>query len=75
MEEEKCHMCGTQTEYKCEACEEPVCERCTVDFTYKIKLIIHYAIIAIQHVRKLILIRLMNHHIKHLNIEKKKLYY
>jgi hypothetical protein len=29
----KCHVCGKKTDWKCESCEEPVCEDCCVPFT------------------------------------------
>ena len=29
----KCHICGADTEWKCEKCEEPVCEDCCVPYT------------------------------------------
>jgi hypothetical protein len=29
----KCHLCGCDTDYICEDCEEPVCESCTTPYT------------------------------------------
>lgn len=29
-----CHSCGEEGEYKCERCEQPVCEECLMEFTY-----------------------------------------
>lgn len=28
-----CHMCGEVTEFYCEDCDEPVCEKCAVPYT------------------------------------------
>ena len=30
-----CHICGIETDFNCEVCEEPVCEDCCVTPTYK----------------------------------------
>lgn len=29
----KCHICGNETEFTCDRCEEPVCEDCCVTMT------------------------------------------
>lgn len=29
-----CHQCGFETEFVCDRCGEPVCERCCVQMTY-----------------------------------------
>jgi len=29
---EKCHICGSETDWKCEQCDEFVCEKCTVPY-------------------------------------------
>lgn len=31
--EEKCHMCGNETDYCCQDCDQPVCEDCCVAMT------------------------------------------
>jgi hypothetical protein len=33
MDDQKCHICGELTEWECERCGEPVCEKCCVPFT------------------------------------------
>lgn len=30
----KCHICDGETDFKCGACNEPVCEDCCVPMTY-----------------------------------------
>lgn len=29
-----CHICGEETEFLCEQCGEPVCDNCSVSYTY-----------------------------------------
>lgn len=32
-EKHYCHSCGSETEWGCQSCEKPVCDKCTVPFT------------------------------------------
>jgi len=29
----KCHICKKETDFKCESCEEPICDKCCIPFT------------------------------------------
>ena len=33
--EMKCHICGNETDFCCESCNQPVCEDCCVAMTYQ----------------------------------------
>lgn len=33
MKKHYCHSCGSETDFQCQSCKQPVCNKCTVSYT------------------------------------------